>query len=55
MSRFEGKSYEQIAREMGVSVKTVEYRISQALRKLEISLTDYLPVFSGLIAYLLYS
>ena len=55
MSRFEGKTYEQIAREMGVSVKTVEYRISQALRKLEISLTDYLPVFTGLIAYLLYS
>lgn len=52
MSRFEGKTYEQIARETGVSVKTVEYRISQALRKLEISLADYLPVYIGLITYL---
>lgn len=52
MSRFEGKTYEQIARETGVSVKTVEYRISQALRKLEVSLADYLPVYIGLITYL---
>ena len=52
MSRFEGKTYEQIARETGVSVKTVEYRISQALRKLEVSLADYLPVYIGLVTYL---
>ena len=52
MSRFEGKTYEQIARETGVSVKTVEYRISQVLRKLEVSLADYLPVHIGLITYL---
>ena len=52
MSRFEGKTYEQIARETGVSVKTVEYRISQALRKLEVSLADYLPVYIGIITYL---
>ena len=52
MSRFEGKTYEQIARETGVSVKTVEYRISQALRKLEVSLADYLPAYIGLITYL---
>ena len=52
MSRFEGKTYEQIARETGVSVKTVEYRISQALRKLEVSLADYLPIYIGLITYL---
>ena len=53
MSRFEGKTYEQIAKETGVSVKTVEYRISQALRRLEVSLADYLPVcIAGLISYL---
>ena len=52
MSRFEGKTYEQIARETGVSVKTVEYRISQALRKLEVSLADYLPLYAGLITLL---
>ena len=44
MSRFEGRSYKEIADEMGVSVKTVEYRISQALKKLRASLADYLPV-----------
>lgn len=52
MSRFEGKTYEQIAKETGVSVKTVEYRISQALRRLEVSLADYLPAYIGLISYL---
>jgi hypothetical protein len=36
----------------GVSVKTVEHRISRALRRLEISLADYLPVYIGLITYL---
>ncbi len=42
MSRFEGRTYQEIARETGVSVKTVEYRISQALKKLRLSLADYL-------------
>ena len=40
MSRFEGRTYQEIARETGVSVKTVEYRISQALKKLRLSLAD---------------
>lgn len=52
MSRFEGKTYKEIASETGVSVKTVEYRISQALRKLEADLADYLPVFPLLFAFL---
>lgn len=34
MSRIDSKSYAEIASEMGVSVKTVEYRISSALRLL---------------------
>ena len=41
-SRYEGLKYEQIASEEGVSVKTVEYRISQALKKLRLALADYL-------------
>lgn len=53
MSRFEGKTYRQIALETDVSIKTVEYRISQALRKLEISLADYLPVYAGILSLLL--
>ncbi len=34
MSRIENKTYAEIAAETGVSVKTVEYRISSALRLL---------------------
>ena len=52
MSRFEGRTYKEIADEMGVSVKTVEYRISQALKKLRASLADYLPVYPLLISLL---
>jgi FixJ family two-component response regulator len=34
----------QIAEELGVSVKTVEYRIRQSLKILRIKLKDYLPL-----------
>ena len=52
MNRFEGKTYREIALETGVSQKTVEYRISQALRKLEKDLTDYLPLMVGVLPFL---
>ncbi len=42
--RFNNKSYKDIAAEMGVSQKTIEYRISQAIRLLRVSLKDYLPL-----------
>lgn len=42
--RFNNKSYKEIAAEMGVSQKTVEYRISQAIKLLRVSLKDYLPL-----------
>ena len=38
MSRFEGKKYEQIAREMSLSVKTIEAEMSKALKVLRKSL-----------------
>jgi len=38
MSRFEGKKYEEIAREMSVSVKTIEAEMSKALQALRKSL-----------------
>lgn len=43
MHRFEGKSYKEIALMLGVSPKTIDYRIQQALKNLRISLRDYLP------------
>ena len=52
MSRFEGKTYREIAQEQNISIKTVEYRISQVLRKLETDLVDYLPIFTTLFAFL---
>lgn len=44
LSRFEELSYREIADQQGISVKTVEARISKALRILRVELKDYLPV-----------
>lgn len=44
MHRFNNKSYKEIASEMGISQKTVEYRISQAIRQLRVELKDFLPL-----------
>lgn len=44
LNRFHNKSYKEIAAEMGVSQKTVEYRISQAIKLLRVHLKDYLPL-----------
>lgn len=45
LSRFENKSNKEIAEQMGISIKGVEYRISKALKALRITLKDYLPLF----------
>lgn len=44
LSRFEELSYKEIATQQDVSIKTVEARISKALRILRIELKDYLPL-----------
>ena len=44
LSRFEEFSYKEIAEQQGISIKTVEARISKALRILRIELKDYLPL-----------
>lgn len=45
LSRFENKSNKEIAEEMGISVKGVEYHISKALKALRVALKEYLPLF----------
>jgi RNA polymerase sigma-70 factor, ECF subfamily len=44
LSRFEDFSYKEIADQQGISIKTVEARISKALKILRIELKDYLPL-----------
>ena len=44
MNRFQNKTYQEIASELGVSAKTVDYRIQQALKILRVELKDYLPL-----------
>lgn len=43
MSRFEHKKNKEIAIEMGISVKGVEFHISKALKVLRITFKDYFP------------
>lgn len=49
MSRFGEKTNTQIAAELGISVKTVEYRISQSLKILRHTLRDYLPLLLSIL------
>ena len=43
-SRFEGKSYEEISGELGISVNTVKYHIKSALSSLHSELGKYLII-----------
>lgn len=44
MSRIEGKTHQEIAKELGVSPQTVNYRISEAMKHLKKDLKEYLPL-----------
>lgn len=44
MHRFQHMTYAEIAAQLGVSPKTVDYRIQQALKLLRIELKDFLPL-----------
>ena len=49
MHRFRDMSYKEIAETLGVSPKTIDYRIQQALKQLRRDLKDYLPVLLPLL------
>lgn len=44
-SRFDGKSYKEIAAEMDTTVKSVEFEVSKAMKALRTALKDYLAFF----------
>ena len=49
LSRFAHKTNEEIARELGIGVKGVEYHITKALKKLRIDLKDFYPLLDVLL------
>ena len=49
LSRFGERTNMQIAERLGISIKTVEYRISQALKILRHRLKDYLPLLINIL------
>lgn len=45
MSRYEGRSVKEIAEELSITPKSVEYHITKSLKALRIALKEYLPIF----------
>ena len=52
MHRFQNKTYKEIAEELGVSPKTIDYRIQQSLKLLKIALKDYFYIAIMLYPYM---
>ena len=53
LSRFRNMTNEEVARELGISVKTVEYRMSSALRILKKNLRDFIQIVVIILSNLL--
>ena len=49
LSRFENCSYAEIAKQMNLSVKTIENHMGKALRIMRMQLVDYLPLILWLL------
>lgn len=45
MSRYEYRSVKEIAEELSISPKSVEYHITKSLKVLRVTLKEYLPIF----------
>ncbi|NDV59481.1 RNA polymerase sigma-70 factor [Bacteroides sp. 519] len=45
MSRYESRPVKEIAEELSISTKAVEYHITKSLKALRLALDDYLPLF----------
>jgi RNA polymerase sigma-70 factor (ECF subfamily) len=45
MSRYDNKTNKEIAQELAINIKTVEYHITKALKIFRANLKDYLPLF----------
>ncbi len=51
LNRFEEMSYKEVAKTLGISVKTVENQIGKALKIMRIALKDYLPLLTFWLLY----
>lgn len=49
LNRFENKKYQEIATQLGISVKTVEAQMSKALQSMRKHLSDFLVLIVGLL------
>ena len=52
LSRFDGKSYKEIAQELGITEKTVENQINRALKITRVELQEFLPITLAIYPFL---